>query len=327
MKVYIANFGRENYEWPVCKSRGTVATMNDVGIQPLWAAGNREGYLQRAMLGKTAAGISPPKTVASRWFNLMTIIAETEHDLWIHRQKDELWWTVSTAAPPAFEEKVEPVGDRPTVVVCHKPCGPWSDLNRAGNRLDWNALHPKAKEFLFTEGTLQALGPDNADYALALVNGDDLSRWHSRPEWKKKTTAKIGKGGPGTIYNGRQKAAWRMADTAMKTVAHSNGQQVLSTMKNKDLGFASQIELEKYIIGLLDIQEGICALTDLPYYLDGDTEDRAMLCSLDRIDSSGHYARGNLQIVCRFANEWKGSRDNADFRRLIGAVRSVQALS
>ena len=211
MKVYIANFGRENYEWPVCKSRGTVATMNDVGIQPLWAAGNREGYLQRAMLGKTAAGISPPKTVASRWFNLMTIIAETEHDLWIH--------------------------------------------------------------------------------------------------------------------NGRQKAAWRMADTAMKTVAHSNGQQVLSTMKNKDLGFASQIELEKYIIGLLDIQEGICALTDLPYYLDGDTEDRAMLCSLDRIDSSGHYARGNLQIVCRFANEWKGSRDNADFRRLIGAVRSVQALS
>ena len=30
MRVFIYNFGRENYEWPICRHRGTVATMNDV---------------------------------------------------------------------------------------------------------------------------------------------------------------------------------------------------------------------------------------------------------------------------------------------------------
>ena len=51
-----------------------------------------------------------------------------------------------------------------------------------------------------------------------------------------------------------------------------------------------------------------------------------MLCSLDRIDSSSHYAPGNLQIVCRFANEWKSSRDNTEFKRLIEVVRGASAI-
>ncbi len=63
---------------------------------------------------------------------------------------------------------------------CHKPCEPWSNHNKTGNRLEWNALHPKAKEFLFTEGTLQQLADDSAAYAMALIAGDNPAPWHDR---------------------------------------------------------------------------------------------------------------------------------------------------
>ncbi|ABA04051.1 hypothetical protein Nwi_0786 [Nitrobacter winogradskyi Nb-255] len=326
MKVFIANFGRENYEWPVCQTRGTIATMNEVSAQAYWESGDREGYILSRMKGKTAAGITPTKPVASRWFNLMSIIAQSSGDIWIHREKDQFWWTTSRADPPMFEPKVEPVGDKRNVIVCHKPCNPWSDKNRNGNRLDWNGLHPKAREFLFTEGTLQQLGDDNAEYALALIEGADLSSWHSLPAWKAKAEKAREKRGVVTIFNAKQRAAARMAMTARDTVAGANGQQVLRTLKNKELKFASPQELERYLIDLLDLQEGLCAITGLTLQYDGEHEDAEMLCSLDRIDSEGHYEAGNLQVVCRFANRWKGSSSDEGFRRLIGAVRSVGSI-
>ncbi len=323
MKVFIANFGRENYEWPVCHERGTIATMNRVDLQKLWAAGDRAAYIELQMKGKTAAGITPTKAVASRWFNLMSIIAQSSGDLWVHREKDQIWWTMSRPDSPSFEPKREAVGEKRDVIVCHKPCDPWSDKNRLGNRLDWNGLHPKAREFLFTEGTLQQLNEDHAGYALALIAGDDLTPWHSRAEWKAKSEKAKGKRGVATIFNARQRSAVRMAMTAMGTVAAANGQKALHTVKNKDMGFSSQQELEKYLLDLLDLQEGLCAITGLSLQFDGESDDVEMLCSLDRIDSNGHYEPGNLQIVCRFINRWKGADGDDGFRRLIGAVRSI----
>jgi hypothetical protein len=38
--------------------------------------------------------------VASRWFNLVSIISETEGDVWIHRARSELWWTTSRGGAP-----------------------------------------------------------------------------------------------------------------------------------------------------------------------------------------------------------------------------------
>jgi hypothetical protein len=326
MKVFIANFGRENYEWPECLARGTIATMNDVAVQGFWESGDREAYIQNRMKETTAAGIAPTKPVASRWFNLMSIIAQSNGDLWIHREKDQFWWTTSRADPPIFEPKREPVGAKRNVIICHKPCDPWSDKNRKGNRLDWNGLHPRAREFLFTESTLQQLGDDNADYALALIDGADLSSWHSRAEWKAKAEKARGKRGVVTIFNAKQRAAVRMAMTARDTVAAANGQQVLRTLKNKELRFASQQELEKYLVDLLELQEGLCAITGLTLQYDGEYEDAEILCSLDRIDSEGHYEAGNLQIVCRFVNRWKGSSDDDGFRRLIRVVRSIETI-
>jgi hypothetical protein len=323
MKVFIANFGRENYEWPECLARGTIATMNDVPLQRLWEANDRESYIRESMTKKTAAGISPTRPVASRWFNLMTIIARSEGDVWIHREKDQLWWTVSRTAPPSFELKREPIGDKHEVVVCHKTCERWNNEDKKGSQLLWNALHPKAREFLFTEGTLQQLSQDHADYALALIEGADLITWHSVSEWRAKEGAV--KHSAATIFSAKQRAAARMAYTVEGTVANANGQTVLQTVKNKESRFSSRAELEKYLVDLIDLQDGLCIMTGLRLQFDGEETDKEMLCSLDRIDSDGHYEVGNLQVVCRFINRWKGNSDNADFKRLIHIVKSIDA--
>ena len=67
VRVFIASFGRENYEWPVCRERGTVATMNDLPRQALWEAGDKEGYVAHSMTRAfTARGEHPTRAVASR---------------------------------------------------------------------------------------------------------------------------------------------------------------------------------------------------------------------------------------------------------------------
>lgn len=319
MKVFIANFGRENYAWPDCLARSTIATMNSTRAQRFWDAGDREGYIRdRIRFDKTAAGKTPTVPVASRWFNLMTTIVESEGDVWIHRERDQLWWTTSRPEPATFEQLREPIGDHRDVIICHKPCDPWSNKSRKGNRLEWAALHPKAQEFLFTEGTLQQLKPDNAEYALALINGEDLGPWHSRREWRAKVARR--QKNPGKVYNPREIAVWRMADTLKQTVANSNGQQVLRTVKNKELRIPEN-ELIPFLDALLTEQDGMCAISGLRLQYDKDADDPEMLCSLDRIDSNGHYEKDNLQIVCKFINRWKNSGDDGEFRRLIRVVQ------
>jgi hypothetical protein len=248
----------------------------------------------------------------------MTTIVESDGDIWIHREKEKLWWTTSRSDPATFEPLKETVGDRRDVIICHKPCDLWSNKSRKGNRLEWAGLHPKAQEFLFTEGTLQQLKPGNAEYALALIDGEDLGPWHSRPDWRAKVERR--KKNPGTTFNSRQKAIWRMAATAKGTVDFANGQQVLRTVKNKDL-LIPEHELMPFLEALLAEQDGLCAITDLRLQYDGDEDDKEMLCSLDRIDSNGHYEKDNLQIVCRFANRWKNNSDDQQFRRLIDVLR------
>ena len=317
MRVYIANFGRENYEWPNCLARSTVATMNAEAVHGYWLNGDREAYVNWCLAnGKTAAGITPTRPVASRWFNLMTIIAETVEDLWIHREKDQVWWTISKSDRPTITLEVDPkpLHNVPRVYVCHKPCQPWSNQTKKGNRIEWSALHPMARTFLFTEGTLQQLSEENARYAKAVIDGDDLAQWHSRPDWRAKVES--ARKSLGTVFNARQRSVWEMVHAVKQTVVAANGQQVLRTVKNKE------DELRRYIEALLDAQEGLCAITGIPLQYIGEADDRELLCSLDRIDSDGHYEAGNLQVVCRFVNRWKNDGDNSEFRRLIGVVRS-----
>jgi hypothetical protein len=206
------------------------------------------------------------------------------------------------------------------VYVFHKASKAWSNQNKTGNLLDWRALHPKAREFLFTEGTLQQLSDDYAAYAWALVEGRDLGSWHAQPEWRAKAES-TGKN-PGTVFSAKQRAAVRMAQTARQTADGCRGQQVVRTVKNKDLRFADSRQFERFIAALIDAQDGLCAITELPLQFDGEHTDSEFLCSLDRIDSDGDYEDGNLQVVCKFVNRWKGSEGDLNFRRLMGLVRS-----
>lgn len=323
MKVFIANFGVANQLWSACLERSTVATYEDEDLRPFWLAGDREAYIAHCITTKkTAAGITPPRQVASRWFNLATIISSTENDIWVHREKDELWWSTSLPGEPdvSLVAGIGPSHLSQRVYVIHKPATAWSNKSKNGNRIRWDALHPRAREFLFTEGTLQQLSEENAAYAMALIEGSDLAPWHGLPDWKNKAN-RSGRGAA-TSFDTKQKAVMRMAITVRDTVAGANGQKVMRTVKNKENRFGSMKELEQYITALLDAQDGLCALTGLPLQYDGESDGRELLCSLDRIDSDGHYEPGNLQVVCHFANRWKNDRDDAGFRRLLALVRA-----
>jgi hypothetical protein len=106
-----------------------------------------------------------------------------------------------------------------------------------------------------------------------------------------------------------------------QTTKSANGQTVERIAKNKDFGFKDRLELERYLHDLLEAQGNRCAITGLPLQFSGSHDDKQMLSSLDRIDSSGHYERDNLQIVCRFVNFWKSDMADVEFRRLLAIVK------
>lgn len=116
-----------------------------------------------------------------------------------------------------------------------------------------------------------------------------------------------------------RRAIYTMADNAAKAAAASN-RQSLHTSKNKEVHHARE-ELVGIIEALIREQQGRCALTDLPLQWRGDHDDPELCASLDRIDSDSHYEMSNLQVVCWFANRWKGSTANGEFRRLLAMLR------
>jgi hypothetical protein len=154
---------------------------------------------------------------------------------------------------------------------------------------------------------------------LALINGEDLSRWHSQSIWIAK--AEKARRNPGFVLNARQLTIARMVSTARATVAQANGQPVLRIVKVKENRFRNSVEFEAYVSELLEEQEGLCAITGIPLQYDGIANDLELKCSLDRIDSAGHYEPGNLQVVCCFVNRWKNDDTDANFRRLVAVVQ------
>lgn len=58
MKVYVANFGRENFAWPQCLARDEVCTMQDEPVHRFWRAGDRQGYIDYCVTHlKTQRGV------------------------------------------------------------------------------------------------------------------------------------------------------------------------------------------------------------------------------------------------------------------------------
>lgn len=118
-------------------------------------------------------------------------------------------------------------------------------------------------------------------------------------------------------------AVERMADTTRSVVANAKGQDVVRSMKHKELRFASGDEFKEFIGELIARNNGRCAISGLPLQVDDAHDDPELVCSLDRIDSNGHYEAGNLQVVCKFINRWKNDGEDGEFRRLIEIVRGA----
>jgi hypothetical protein len=298
--------------------------MDDERVHKFWLQDDREGYIAEAqrVLRLAKGGIVTPN-VASRWFNLNKIFHATAGDFWIHREKENLWWTTSLASEAVFDVRKDPMPTHGSenIYFYRKACTGWLDKDQHGRMLSWAGLHPKARDFLFTEGTYQQLSADNAEYACALIRGEDLSPWHNRLEWRRKEERS--KKGAVTVADARKRTAVRMADTAWATAAAS-GNTVVSIRKDKQFGFTSKREMEDFLEQLLEEFGRKCALTGLDLVMDGEEGDSEMRASLDRIDSSGHYEPANLQVVCRFINRWKSDSKNDSFIRLLTIVRGVE---
>lgn len=325
MKIHLANFGLKNYLWPICREQSTIAMTEDRDLHAFWERGDRAGYIAFAIANKKSTNGKPlTKGTASRWYSLPDIFAESTGDIWLHRDKDELWWSISKSAPAITTLEPSPVpGSVDThVFVMHKPVEPWSNKNRKGSRLLWRAIHPAAQNFLWNRGTTVQLTPDNLAYAQALIDGDDLTPWHTRKDWEKALEDSGKK--LAIVQDVMGRAAMQMAYTAVSTAKSSNGQEVTRTMKNKEVLFANTSVFADYIKDLLLEQEGACAITSLPLQYEGQADDPEMICSLDRIDSNGHYEAGNLQVVCRFVNRWKNDSDDDEFRRLIRLLQGSE---
>lgn len=123
----------------------------------------------------------------------------------------------------------------------------------------------------------------------------------------------------GSVWGPLDHAIERMCRNAESAVKQS-GQPQVTTPKLKLLKMPKE-ELRKTIAGLIEQQGGCCKLTGLSFQV-GEGTDPSYEPSLDRIDSSGHYEHGNLQVVCRFVNFWKGETDNEVFKALLAAVRT-----
>ena len=323
MKVYIANFGRENLLWPICCERNVVLTYEDEDAWAVRQKGDRTAFIEYCVASKVAArGVKPTRALASRWFNLVEIVTSSSGDLWVHREKEQLWWT-TTLGGPAVTTNERATWSSPStanVYITAKPAEPWRNVNGLGSKLTWSGIHPKARQFLYTEATLQELSRDHSSYAHALVDGSSLTGWHERVDWNVRAM----ESGHGAVISlgAKDRTVARMVAGAMETV-RASGPPSLKIPKRKSMTFGNEHEFVDYVDSLVEAQEGLCALTDLPLQFDGEQSDSALLYSLDRIDSDGPYGPGNLQLVCRFVNGWKSDQPDDEFRRLMNMVRRL----
>jgi len=320
--VFLANFGRRNWAWESCRDGANIAVMDDAAVHEYWLKGDRDGYMAAAVAYlKSATGDTVAKGAATRWWNHNRILHETAGDLWLHQDAEFLWWTISGTGPTTDEKRENPFPEHGTqsIYLTRKPCQPWSNRDHKGDKIHWDALHPCAQDLLSSESTFVQPNPENRAFIKALLAGDDLAPWTDSAAWRGKLMRRKRK--PATTFDDRKRTFADLAMQAMDTCKRS-GLEHSSIYKYKEFRFPDYYALEKHIDDLFELQDGFCALTDLPMLFNGDPGNPQLRCSLDRIDSSGHYEPGNLQLVCRFANRWKGAYDDAKFRELIGIVRA-----
>jgi hypothetical protein len=302
--------------------------MNHPDHHKLWKDGNFSAFIESGLRHQTYRGKKPSRTAVESWYTDADTFRDTKGDLWIHRANKQIWWTISQSGPMAEYEKIEPKPSLRPTVVSHKPCDRWRNDDRKGIALEGANLHLRDLFFFQRPRTLVELEGAHRDYAIALVNGDDLSAWRSQPDWltpqwrKSKRTNGGGGRRPSAAF---KRTIKHMVDAAYSAERDELEELVLRKTKNKKVDFPTREEFASHVEALYYKQKGRCGLTGLELQLKGEHTDEAMLCSLDRKRSDGHYEIDNLQVVCRFVNFWKRATEDTDFKRLIGVIRKSPA--
>ena len=316
--MFIANFGYDNFNWSQCLERDVICGMMRFGCYDYFVNNDSDGFVERCIVSeKTAYGTIPSQATARGWYNRNKEVESSSEEYWIHRENDKIWWTITTDKAAFFEQSTDHF-DAP-IWICYKACIPWSCSDKNGKPLRHAGLHPKIKDAVVSMAMSRRASPENAAYFRALIHGENLSQWHSLPNWQQKeTNTKIKSG---KTYDSLEKTAYRIADTVFNTVKNSFGQTVERTVKNKDSSFETKELLMEFVSVLYKLQGGRCAITDIPMELDDSFTDKEFKVSLDRIDSHGHYEQHNLQLLCAFVNRWKNSDDNDNFKKLIDRLQ------
>lgn len=78
-----------------------------------------------------------------------------------------------------------------------------------------------------------------------------------------------------------------------------------------------------YLLGMLDAQQGLCALSGIKMTFGNTTERGGALprsCSLDRINQSKGYERGNVRLVCFAMNAFRGAMSDEEMLEMARAA-------
>ncbi|TBY27403.1 hypothetical protein E0H93_28590 [Rhizobium leguminosarum bv. viciae] len=308
--------------WQRSLDEQAVVITHDAHFFEAWRNGDYDAYLAlERKFAKPETTDTGSKINATTWFNLSNELASSEDDIWVTRRDGYVWWGVTTSAPVQYEPHVHPDRKVDVVAIC-KPVFKWTNKAKNGKSLLWKNIHPKGHNILFARRTITPVKGDRSAYIRALLAGDDLSPWHDQKEWK----AKLGNR---TLLNDvgpDELALLKMMESIQKTVANSNGQIVQKTIKDKLLKNCTPEEMKAHLCDLLTAQDGFCKITGIKMHQYGqENQDDDFLPSPDRIDSSGHYEIGNMQIVCRFINFWKLAQDNGRFHELLEHVIKVKS--
>ena len=90
---------------------------------------------------------------------------------------------------------------------------------------------------------------------------------------------------------------------------------MLKDAKSRKIGFDLD---QQYILGLIADQDNSCALSDIPF-------TSVNKPSIDRIDSSKGYIRGNIQMLIFEVNRMKSNIDQERFIELCTSIALSKA--
>jgi hypothetical protein len=327
--IYRANVGEGNklLDQAITKKRMIVWTYKD--LIPLIEAEADENAFWLKMRGGLDTNLKPLDIQAcrrGRGYDL-ELKQSPKGAIWTTYSKGQLWWTELIDEPglkwdPAETHIPERTRAKP-IVHMYRETSDWSNKDLRGRLL--NNLHPRAINIVSARKTFDK-AQESAELFRALIDGSDdvLAEYYADPKWVKQAKDKGWRPGPNNVEQiecdlARRDEASAITRAIMQTVRGANGQAVQAIKKAKETDM-SAADLQRHVEDLLRSNpERRCALTGITMQRYGSGADFAV--SPDRIDSEKGYVRGNIQLVCWFANRWKRDTPDADMRATLTALR------